>query len=190
MTTPCLTRQNAFLVEDYEVNSPLDWFCSICCQVSESELVQPCNCVVKSKPYLAHEKCFLDWSDKNGRPRYCTRCKGRYSPTRGYSRLEKFVFVAVTSVSCFTLYLIVHVVKCSTIKTFQKVDIELRYGTETFSHVPDRLTMPTISAQCWKSSFVIHSFFISFSYFVTLFSFSFLVALVATRYIFHSQMTN
>ncbi|KAG2212412.1 hypothetical protein INT47_001773 [Mucor saturninus] len=34
MTTPCLTRQNAFLVEDYEVNSPLDWFCSICCQVT------------------------------------------------------------------------------------------------------------------------------------------------------------
>lgn len=24
MTTPCLTRQNAFLLEDYELNSPLD----------------------------------------------------------------------------------------------------------------------------------------------------------------------
>lgn len=25
MTTPCLTRQNAFLLEDYELYSPLDW---------------------------------------------------------------------------------------------------------------------------------------------------------------------
>lgn len=29
MSTPYLTRQNAFLLEDYEVNSPLDLVCSI-----------------------------------------------------------------------------------------------------------------------------------------------------------------
>lgn len=39
MTTPCLTRQNAFLLEDYELYSPLDWVYNLVASGSNDPLV-------------------------------------------------------------------------------------------------------------------------------------------------------
>ncbi|KAI9348374.1 hypothetical protein BD770DRAFT_395303 [Pilaira anomala] len=183
MTTPCLTRQNAFLLEDNERLSPLDLFCGICFEsTTDQVLVKPCTCIVRNKSYLAHERCFLHWLEKNGHPLYCTRCKSKYRLSIESSLLRArlyFLFGLMTFVSM--TYFLIHIYNCSKIESFKKCEIQSQFGDDTFVRVPEQLILPTISLTCLKSSFQsIPSFFISYLCFTLVLFISFIV----THYFF------
>ncbi|KAI8047895.1 hypothetical protein BDF21DRAFT_433765 [Thamnidium elegans] len=185
MTTPCLTRQNAFLLEENERLTPLDLFCGICLESNDQVLIKPCTCIVRNKPYLAHKKCFLNWLEKNGQPLYCTRCKSRYSLSIGLTVRTKLLFSLVQFVLFILAYLATHLYMCLNFESFLKSDILSQYGEDTFVRVPEEFILPTISLGCWKSSFQsFRLFFISYFCFAVIFIISFILSFLVTNHFY------
>ncbi|KAI9246325.1 hypothetical protein EDC94DRAFT_627492 [Helicostylum pulchrum] len=182
MTTPCLTRQNAFLLEANERLSPLDSFCGICFKSNDQVLIKPCTCIVRNKSYLAHKKCFLDWLVKDGYPLYCTRCKSRYNISINLTVGTKLLLSLVQFVLFILAYLAVHLYMCLNFESFTKSGFQSQYGDDTFVRVPEDFILPTFSLGRWNSSFQsFRLFFISHFCFTVIFIISFILSFLVTN---------
>lgn len=179
MTNPCLTRQNAFLLEDNEVYTPLDLFCGICNESTDDKktLFQPCGCTIQGRPYLAHYQCFEAWSIRNGCPTYCTTCKRKYKSTDSKEYRITITVLLTTFLLIPLLYTFVHIIHCIDLETFLKHEIQHNYGQDTFKNIPEQLILPTFSLQCFQSSLsTVPSFLISIPYCTAITLVSFIIS--------------
>ncbi|KAL0141849.1 hypothetical protein V8B55DRAFT_1492706 [Mucor lusitanicus] len=159
---PSLVRQNAFIVEDDQTETPLDRVCRICFNVAtdgDDDLFQPCQC--KSSMYstlYAHQKCFSQWLKENGYPTHCIKCRSVYAkiPSRDISKSRR-KYVLFIVISLIVLYSLYHLLSsCSTIETIPSTKLYADFGDNVYKNVPDVLVAPRISKSCVKSSFPMH----------------------------------
>lgn len=161
---PSLVRQNAFMLEDDQTETPLDRVCRICFKVTtddDDDLFQPCQCQSSTYSTLyAHQKCFSQWLKENGYPTHCIKCKSVYAkvPSTDISKSRRrrrcVLFIVISIIVLYSLY---HLLSpCSTIETIPSTKLYADFGVNTYKNVPDMLVAPRISKSCVKSSFPMH----------------------------------
>ncbi|KAI8646486.1 hypothetical protein BD408DRAFT_269946 [Parasitella parasitica] len=160
---PSLIRQNAFILEDDQTETPLDSVCRICYEIGadDNPLFQPCQCHSATYPTLyryAHSKCFSRWLSEHGYPQQCTKCKSVYAKAPSTVILKnRRKYVISLIMSFIVLYSIYHLISsCSTFEEIPDTKLYADFGADTYNNVPEILYAPRISKSCIKSSIQIH----------------------------------